>query len=88
MQITIDGRALPQQDPINPVLLISFDGFRFDYLSKAAENGRKTPNFDRLKENGVEAEYMKNVFTSQSFPSHYTLVTGKECRTYSISKCQ
>ncbi len=58
------------------VLLISFDGFRYDYLQKVRESGRKTPHFDRLRLNGVEAEYVKNAFVTETFPNHYTLVTG------------
>ena len=31
----------------------------------------------RLKETGVEAEYMQNAYVTKTFPNHYTLVTGK-----------
>ena len=58
------------------VLLISFDGFRHDYLKKTRESGRSTPNFDRLRDGGVEAEYVKNNFITDTFPNHYSVVTG------------
>ena len=58
------------------VLLVSFDGFRYDYLKKTKESGRSTPNFDRLRNNGVEAEYVKNNFITDTFPNHYSIVTG------------
>lgn len=54
-----------------PLLLISFDGFRYDYLSKA-----NTPNFDSLIANGVKAESLIPVFPSKTFPNHYSIVTG------------
>ena len=58
------------------VLLISFDGFRHDYLKKTQESGRSTPNFDRLRYGGVEADYVKNNFITDTFPNHYSIVTG------------
>ncbi|HEX6983351.1 MAG TPA: ectonucleotide pyrophosphatase/phosphodiesterase [Balneolaceae bacterium] len=60
----------PESDP-NPLLLISFDGFRYDYLSKA-----ETPNFDSLIANGVKAEGLIPVFPTKTFPNHYAIVTG------------
>jgi predicted AlkP superfamily pyrophosphatase or phosphodiesterase len=53
------------------VLLISFDGFRADYL-----DWYDTPNFDRFAEHGVKANGMKPVFVSKTFPNHYSLATG------------
>ena len=58
------------------VLLISFDGFRYDYLKKTRESGRSTTNFDQLRYGGVEAEYVKNNFVTDTFPNHYSIVTG------------
>lgn len=54
-----------------PVLLISFDGFRHDYLGKAA-----TPHFDSLRAQGVAAEGLIPIFPSKTFPSHYSMATG------------
>jgi len=53
------------------VLLISFDGFRADYL-----DWYDTPNFDRLAENGVKAKGLKPCFVSKTFPNHYSIATG------------
>lgn len=52
-------------------LLISFDGFRYDYLEKT-----DTPNFDELVANGVQAEGLIPVFPTKTFPTHYGLATG------------
>ena len=54
------------------LLLISYDGFRYDYLDKV-----NTPNFDYLASKGVKAPYINGTFITRTFPSHYTMVTGK-----------
>lgn len=53
------------------VLLISFDGFRADYLSKT-----ETPNFDAIIAEGVTTEGMIPVFPTKTFPNHYAIATG------------
>ena len=53
------------------VILISLDGFRWDYLSKT-----DTPNLDILVENGVTSESFVPVFPSETFPNHLSIVTG------------
>jgi len=53
------------------VILISFDGFRYDYMSKF-----ETPNFHQFIEAGASAESLIPSFPSKTFPNHYTLVTG------------
>lgn len=53
------------------VLLISLDGFRWDYLDR--------PGAVRLRElaaRGVRAERLVPSFPSKTFPNHYTIVTG------------
>ncbi|KAH9520365.1 Bis(5'-adenosyl)-triphosphatase enpp4, partial [Bulinus truncatus] len=54
------------------VLLISFDGFRYDYLNKASN----IKNFKKLIDSGVTMPYMNNTFLTRTFPSHYTMATG------------
>lgn len=53
------------------LLLISFDGFRADYLTKT-----ETPNFDRLIKNGATAEGLIPIFPTKTFPNHYAIATG------------
>jgi len=53
------------------VLLISLDGFRWDYLNKG-----NTPNLDQLIAEGVHVEKVKNAFATLTMPNHWTLVTG------------
>jgi ectonucleotide pyrophosphatase/phosphodiesterase family protein 1/3 len=54
------------------VILVSSDGFRWGYQHKAP-----TPNIDRLRVNGTEAETgMIPVYPTLTFPNHYSIVTG------------
>lgn len=57
--------------PANPLILISIDGFRADYLQRGV-----TPNLNALAARGVRAQAMRPSFPSLTFPNHYTLVTG------------
>ncbi len=54
-----------------PLLLVSIDGFRADYLDRGL-----TPTLQALAESGVRAEYMRPSFPSLTFPNHYALITG------------
>jgi predicted AlkP superfamily pyrophosphatase or phosphodiesterase len=63
-----------QERPANApatVILISIDGWRWDYDSKAP-----APNLRSLISRGVRAENLIPVFPSKTFPNHYTIVTG------------
>ncbi len=53
------------------VLMISFDGFRHDYVDMY-----DTPHFDEFIKNGTAAESLIPSFPTKTFPNHYTLVTG------------
>jgi predicted AlkP superfamily pyrophosphatase or phosphodiesterase len=52
------------------LLLISFDGFRFDYPNLY----QPLENFSRLEQRGVHAHSMIPTFTTATFPNHYTYV--------------
>lgn len=57
--------------PANPVILISVDGLRADYLARGI-----TPNISAMAARGVTTGAMRPSFPSLTFPNHYTLVTG------------
>ena len=61
----------PSADGQPPLILVSIDGFRPNYL-----NRNVTPNLNALAAKGVRAEAMHPSFPSKTFPNHYTLVTG------------
>lgn len=53
------------------VILISFDGFRWDYINRGL-----SPNLEYVMQNGVSAISLRPAFPSKTFPNHYTIVTG------------
>ena len=57
--------------PAPTVLLISLDGFRWDFFEMTA-----TPNLDRLAQTGVKAKGLIPVFPTKTFPNHYSIITG------------
>ncbi len=61
------------------VLLVSIDGFRWDYLDRGL-----TPNLSRLAREGVRAEAMVPVFPTKTYPNHYTIVTGRYPASHGI----
>jgi predicted AlkP superfamily pyrophosphatase or phosphodiesterase len=68
--IACRGNApLPPGPPI--LILISIDGFRWDYLDRDAP-----PMLTQLAKGGVRADGLIPEFPSKTFPNHYTLVTG------------
>jgi len=56
-------------DPI--LILVSFDGFRWDYI-----NRYPTPNLKALARAGIRAKELIPSFPVLTFPNHYTIVTG------------
>ncbi|KAJ0009519.1 hypothetical protein NQD34_001221 [Periophthalmus magnuspinnatus] len=62
-----------------PLLLVSFDGFRADYLKRFP-----MPNLKNLYTQGVLVEQMTNVFITKTFPNHYSLVTGLYAESHGI----
>ncbi|MBD1396218.1 alkaline phosphatase family protein [Pontibacter sp. JH31] len=72
LQRVITGRynsASQQEKPY--VILISADGFRYDYADKY-----QAKKLIALREQGVQAESMLPAFPSKTFPNHYSIVTG------------
>lgn len=61
------------------VIVVSFDGFRYDYTEKAS-----TPNFDYLEEHGTKAESLQPIFPSKTFPNHYAIATGAYAKTHGL----
>ena len=55
----------------SPLILISIDGYRADYLERGL-----SPNLAALAHDGVRAQALKPAFPTLTFPNHYTIVTG------------
>ncbi|XP_068999868.1 ectonucleotide pyrophosphatase/phosphodiesterase family member 7 [Embiotoca jacksoni] len=54
------------------LLLVSFDGFRWDY-----DQDVDTPHLDRLAVDGVKAKYITPPMLTMTSPSHFTTITGR-----------
>ncbi|MDB6168127.1 MAG: Nucleotide diphosphatase [Verrucomicrobia bacterium] len=63
----------PETSVTPPLLLISLDGFRWDYFAKYPA---ETVNLRHLLAEGSSARELIPVFPSNTFPNHYTIVTG------------
>ena len=61
----------PIKDIKPTVILISMDGFRYDYLDKY-----NPPTLNALAKDGVRAKWMIPSFPTKTFPNHYTIATG------------
>lgn len=72
MQHVVKGRKNAAATLTKPyVILISADGFRYDYAKKY-----NATNLLRLGGGGVQAKSMIPSFPSVTFPNHYTVATG------------
>lgn len=74
LSITLSLQPEPQK-----VLLVSFDGFRWDYLNRVP-----TPHFHAVMKNGVHVKQVTNIFITKTYPNHYTLVTGLFAENHGI----
>lgn len=73
------GKNAPERADSPYLVLISIDGFGWDYLSNY-----RTPALDRIAAAGVRAESMRPVFPSLTFPNHYSIATGLYPREHGI----
>jgi len=55
------------------LLLISFDGFRYDYLTMYPKETRNLQNLAKL---GLKAKYTNSQYITKTFPNHWSIVTG------------
>ena len=66
-------------EPRNYTVVLSLDGFRFDYQDIA-----NTPTLDSIQRNGVKAAGLQPVFPSLTFTNHYTIATGLYAENHGI----
>lgn len=70
-QIVPGRKNLAEQTKKPYVILISADGFRYDYADKYHAS-----NLQRFRASGAQAKSMKPSYPSVTFPNHYTIATG------------
>ncbi|MGB9407782.1 MAG: ectonucleotide pyrophosphatase/phosphodiesterase [Terracidiphilus sp.] len=68
--------ALIQLGHAAPVLMISIDGLKPEYITQADAHGMKVPYLRTLMRDGVYAEGVVGIWPTVTYPSHATLVTG------------
>ena len=61
------------------LIVLSFDGFRYDYMDKAP-----TPGLRALRANGVSTKYMNPVFPTKTLVNHQSFVTGLYAESHGI----
>lgn len=71
-------RPVPPPQPAI-VILVSIDGWRWDYLDRYA-----APTVATLAAEGVRADGLIPQFPSKTFPNHYTIVTGLRLANHGI----
>ncbi|RZF41598.1 hypothetical protein LSTR_LSTR000312 [Laodelphax striatellus] len=55
-----------------PLIVISLDGFWYKYFERNV-----TPTISRLRDEGVSAPYLINIFPTKTFTNHFSIVTGQ-----------
>lgn len=72
------GPGSPEARP-TPLLLISIDGFRHDYIGQF-----EGPAMARMAREGLHADSLQQAFPTKTFATHYTLVTGRYPGTHGV----
>ena len=68
---TVYGQPKPINDLKPTIILVSLDGFRYDYLTKY-----KPEHLNFLARQGVRAKWLIPSFPTKTYPNHYTIATG------------
>ncbi|MGO2365094.1 MAG: ectonucleotide pyrophosphatase/phosphodiesterase [Pseudoalteromonas sp.] len=67
----ISFSAFSHDEDSSSVVLISLDGFRWDYIEK-----HNATNLAAMAKNGVRANKMRPVYPTKTFPNHLSIITG------------
>ena len=68
--------ALASRAHAAPVLMISIDGLKPEYVTQADARGMKLPYLRSMMRDGAYAEGVVGVWPTVTYPSHTTLLTG------------
>ncbi|VDD81941.1 unnamed protein product [Mesocestoides corti] len=66
------------------VILVSLDGFRHDYIEKALAAKRNVSAFQQITNAGFRAMKVQSVMLSLTFPSHFSLATGRYVENHGL----
>uniref|UniRef100_A0A0V0J8Q2 Ectonucleotide pyrophosphatase/phosphodiesterase family member 5 n=1 Tax=Schistocephalus solidus TaxID=70667 RepID=A0A0V0J8Q2_SCHSO len=67
----------------NKVILVSLDGFRWDYIDVAKKANRNVSAFEEIAAEGFRAK-VKSVFTTVTFPTHFSIATGRYVENHGL----
>src|SRR5689334_8984115 len=71
------SRAVTAQSPATgPVVLVSIDGLKPEYVRAADSLGLKIPTLRSLARDGASATGVVSAFPTVTYPNHTTMVTG------------
>jgi hypothetical protein len=76
LPILLFAAALTGSAHASPVLMISIDGLKPEYVTQANAHGLKIPYLRTLISDGTYAEGVTGVWPTVTYPSHTTLITG------------
>lgn len=77
--ILISAFSLFAQSHKPYVVLVSLDGFRWDYLNRGL-----SPNLEFIRQNGASALSLRPSFPSKTFPNHQSIITGMYIENHGI----
>uniref|UniRef100_UPI00358F7477 ectonucleotide pyrophosphatase/phosphodiesterase family member 3-like isoform X2 n=1 Tax=Myxine glutinosa TaxID=7769 RepID=UPI00358F7477 len=69
----IEAAECPNGFDQQPLILISLDGFRAEYMKTWYS---LIPHLNKLRKCGTSTNYMKASYPTKTFPNHYTIATG------------
>lgn len=75
----ISTQSFKAQEKDQYVILISLDGYRWDYTEKF-----RPENISKFVAEGSSAQSMKPSFPSKTFPNHYTIATGMKPENHGL----
>jgi predicted AlkP superfamily pyrophosphatase or phosphodiesterase len=76
LSVFLLASALMQMGYAAPVLMISIDGLKPEYITQADAHGMKIPYLRTLLREGTYAEGVVGIWPTVTYPSHTTLITG------------
>jgi predicted AlkP superfamily pyrophosphatase or phosphodiesterase len=86
--LALAASASAQTPAHQPVLMISVDGMKPEYVTHADEHHLQLPMLRRILAQGAYAEGVVGVLPTVTYPSHTTLVTGVSPAVHGISNNQ
>ncbi len=74
--LVLSGISATAQSPASPLVLISVDGMKPEYVTQAQQHDLKIPVLRDFLAHGTYAEGVIGVVPTVTYPSHTTMVTG------------